>query len=591
MKDLERLPAGLAHSFLALFASAILLGACNDVLGFQEGKPYPADTATRDATVGADVASQGADAGQGVEASITAGDVNESDGGCASGDRSCGGSCVPPAGCCASNECPSGESCVEHVCACNEGTKRCGTQCILANDCCDSRDCPVGGSCQGGQCSCPSGAHNCDDVCVSNIDVKTCGISCTACTPPVGGEAACDGTKCGAACPSGQKLCAGSCIPTQSACMNQCPAMTHDCDGACAPNDSVNSCGSSCSPCVVPSSGQATCDGTNCGIQCNPTFKRCGNQCIPASACCTTAECPANSTCSGNQCQCAANFKLCGGACIPASACCTDGECQANAACIANQCQCKSTFKDCGGTCIPSGSCCTNADCPNGYQCSGNTCQCQLPNLVCQGKCLNGGTDANNCGACGHVCALGCAASQCRCLISDGNLLVNGGFDSDISAWSSTSTGTTRSADDAVNCGTSGSMRLITSRATGGAVETLQSLGDYVLSCVDAVTAPGVYNYGAMVRLRPGSPPALIQFFAELLTVGCSSPSNSGGGQTTAISLTNDWTPIRAQFTSTAPAIVALMEFVIGGGDGTSVSADVEIDNIYIARDPSQGWR
>src|SRR5262249_10333072 len=139
-----------------------------------------------------------------------------------------------------------------------------------------------------------------------------------------------------------------------SACTTQCPPMTHDCGGACASDTSVNACGTSCSPCNVPPSGQATCDGTTCGIQCNPTFKACGNQCIPASARCTTAERPMNSTCSGNQCECSSGFKLCNGTCIPATACCT------------------------------------NQDCTNAYQCSEGTCSCPPPNHLCGGVCTAG---------------------------------------------------------------------------------------------------------------------------------------------------------------------------------------------------------
>ena len=492
MHRLDARPARFIALLLTFCFGSVLLGACADILGFEEGKPYPPDSGAAD-----------------------------------------------------------------------------------------------GGSCQNGTCDCPSGTHQCGDTCVLSSDPKTCGTSCSACEPPNGGEATCDGTKCGVSCPTGQKPCAGTCIPMQSACTTQCPAMTHDCGGACASDTSVNACGTTCSPCNVPPSGQATCDGTTCGIQCNPTFKPCGNQCIPATACCTTAECPMNSTCSGNQCQCGNGFKLCQGACIPTGDCCTDGDCRDNAACVGNRCQCKSTFKDCNGACIPNGSCCTSDDCTNGYQCSGNACQCQLPNIVCQGRCLNGATDTNNCGACGHVCPLGCTQSHCACAIADQNVILNPGFDTDLAGWGTPGATATWVADDAVDCPTSGSVRLTTMIS--------QEPSAALYHCFPIAPTSSTYNVGARVRRLPGSATGYAYIAIYFQTgANCSGTTVAffGGPPTVDIASGPDWTTIATPPITGVTGVTSVdYELHFLKTDQTSASLDVEVDMAYIAPSPSVGWR
>ena len=69
-----------------------------------------------------------------------------------------------------------------------------------------------------------------------------------------------------------EKACqAGSCI---------CPSGSHDC-GGCKSNDSIDSCGASCSPCVPPVGGTVSCNGTAC-IEACPTagFAVCRHTCV-----------------------------------------------------------------------------------------------------------------------------------------------------------------------------------------------------------------------------------------------------------------------------------------------------------------------
>lgn len=69
-----------------------------------------------------------------------------------------------------------------------------------------------------------------------------------------------------------------------------CEAGLHDCAGSCLPDDAVTSCGSSCSPCSVPSNAIATCTNGACGFTCSAGFEPCLGQCLAADA----GTCPVN---------------------------------------------------------------------------------------------------------------------------------------------------------------------------------------------------------------------------------------------------------------------------------------------------------
>src|SRR5207245_6265960 len=63
-------------------------------------------------------------------------------------------------------------------------------------------------------------------------------------------------------------------------------------------------------------------------------------------------------------------------------------------------------------TCLSFGTSSWACGCAPGYtQCSDGTCSlscqgdsCGFGELICNGKCVDTYSDANNCGACGHVC-------------------------------------------------------------------------------------------------------------------------------------------------------------------------------------------
>jgi hypothetical protein len=54
----------------------------------------------------------------------------------------------------------------------------------------------------------------------------------------------------------------------------------HLCGQTCVDSTSVASCGASCVPCADPDNGSATCNGTTCGIACDPNFTPSGTTCV-----------------------------------------------------------------------------------------------------------------------------------------------------------------------------------------------------------------------------------------------------------------------------------------------------------------------
>jgi hypothetical protein len=77
-------------------------------------------------------------------------------------------------------------------------------------------------------------------------------------------------------------LAHGAPICTSGACaIASCDSGYHACGAACAANDSVASCGSSCTPCTVPTFGAASCDATSCGFVCDAGYRSTGTACVP----------------------------------------------------------------------------------------------------------------------------------------------------------------------------------------------------------------------------------------------------------------------------------------------------------------------
>jgi len=317
---------------------------------------------------------------------------------CAVGTHDCNGQCLAntSVNSCGSrcDPCPvpanGAPTCNGTACnfTCGGGFRRCGAACIPASGCCVDADCTtvMNGtvSCSANHLcnfSCGTGYHACNGRCALNTSTASCGTSCSACAPPQGGVATCDGTMCGASCPTGQKLCNNVCIDGGAACMGTCPTGTHDCGGLCSSDTSVNSCGTSCAACPAVANTTSTCVGGACGFQCSPGYKLCNGACIASSLCCNDADCS-------------------GGACM-AGLCCPAGQLNCGGACVdptTNASHCGGCGKACAG------------------RCSLGLC-CGANQNACAGACYNTNSDATHCGPSCKQCALNLLCLNGSCVL------------------------------------------------------------------------------------------------------------------------------------------------------------------------------
>lgn len=248
---------------------------------------------------------------------------------CNDGFNLCGGSCAlssSPASCGPSCAVCLGSSRGTAICnagscslLCNQGTTMCGV--ASGQDCIDTtsdvahcgacnRACAGGQICQNSDCIEPP---NCDvQNPASCVGMTYCNPADNRCAP------GCDprlSNQCGS-----HEMCAS----------NQCECSTgyHDCSGVCLNNNSVNSCGTSCSACVLAANAtQMGCNGTHCialGCTSGYTPSLTGESCDDVNECLTNnGGCHANATCSNapagsRTCMCNSGFSGDGIVCMPA---------------------------------------------------------------------------------------------------------------------------------------------------------------------------------------------------------------------------------------------------------------------------------
>jgi hypothetical protein len=330
---------------------------------------------------------------------------------CPTGQKPCDDKCVAENAACAG--CAAGKNACNGICVLATDKTACGPTCTVCPSSANGKT-----DCNGTECllTCDPGYHRCGDVCSKDDAVESCGVSCTPCLPAVGGGAKCVAGVCQATCPSGTELCkgTGACIKVGTACDGMCPAGKHDCNNNCVSDDSVNSCGASCSPCPgAPSGGKTVCDGGRCDYQCTTGYK-CNGGC---KQCCDTNDCPAQSnrtaSCNNGACKYVDN-------CTPDVMCGPESECQIfRTTCPGGVKQCsainKSNTTRCGagagaGTCS-NGVCvsdCANVDCGAHGTCSGGTCSCR--DGFSGSRCQTDPCADISCGAHGS-----CSGGACSC--------------------------------------------------------------------------------------------------------------------------------------------------------------------------------
>ena len=163
----------------------------------------------------------------------------------ANGSGICAVNAATPKGACAVSTCGSGfhPDAATNRCDANTDTA-CGTPPV---DCTQIAHSSSTCNAAAGSCAvtCSSGYHAFNGGCEQNTDT-VCGagrINCT--TQFANGTGSCNAA-------------AGTCA------LAGCLGGYHNCGGACVSDTSVNTCGSSCSPCPTDPRGTTTCDGTSC---------------------------------------------------------------------------------------------------------------------------------------------------------------------------------------------------------------------------------------------------------------------------------------------------------------------------------------
>ena len=310
---------------------------------------------------------------------------------------------------------------------------------------------------------CPAGQHECTDACYPDDDTGHCGLSCATCgAAPTHGQATCVSGACSFACDTDYHRCGSECVDLLSddrncsacahACepnqicqggtcvLNSCATGQHPCTGSCVSNLDPATCGSRCAACPVPTNGNATCDGTTCGIACTSGYHVCNGACASntsvdtCGARCTP--CPTvpntDTTCNGTTCNyackvgthacsnvCVSNLdpSTCGDSCSP----CQAGPDHSQITCDGVSCgyACNSGYYDCGGWCQVNGQGCDV--CP---PCVPNVTYCYPPAGVCytpgqcsrNEECVSGQCQSNVCACSMFPPTVGCRPYE-QCLL------------------------------------------------------------------------------------------------------------------------------------------------------------------------------
>jgi hypothetical protein len=267
--------------------------------------------------------------------------------------------------------CPAGEVCEAGICVDPGDCRMNGSVCTgftycdeITGDC--LRGCEENTQCVGKdqvcnaslhQCVCATGFHECGGVCVSDLNVDTCGASCTPCPAPSRSTPTCNAGVCDFVCDDGLDRCGSNCVDTQidprfcGDCLTACLAGEVCEAGACLDPGDCRTNGVGCSgftycdqttgDCLPGCENDTQCDGEN--QICNTTlhecvcamgFHQCAGACVSdldvdtCGASCNPCPAPPSSTptCNAGVCDfiCDDDFERCDDVCCPTS--CPPGE-------------------------------------------------------------------------------------------------------------------------------------------------------------------------------------------------------------------------------------------------------------------------
>jgi hypothetical protein len=214
-----------------------------------------------------------------------------------------------------------------------------------------------------------------------------CADSGAGCTTALSSPSSCGG--CGVVCSGATPVCLQSDGGTEG-CASDCPAGQTNCNGACSDlqtdRSNCGACGASCARLAHVSTAGLACSAGKCSYLCAAGFADCGNT---GTGCNTSLGTATN--CSG-----------CGAGCSGATPSCgpAGGTYACNTGCAAGQANCSGT---CATLATDTNNCgsCGHACAVGGQQCVGASCQCPASQLNCSGICQS----ANACGGCGTLVA------------------------------------------------------------------------------------------------------------------------------------------------------------------------------------------
>ena len=294
---------------------------------------------------------------------------------CASGYKSCNGTCISNSSCCTNSDCGNNQTCSNGVCNCSSGYNSCNGTCISNSSCCTDSDCGADETCSNGSCT---------STCSYTITAADCSSECksagsSSCVR--GGTtyyASCGASKCGSDQSCSNGTCVDNCTPLNDE--ENCKWGTKNCSDNCGGYRS----------CCKTAAEYCTENGYKSGVTCEKgqTTETC-----PADSGykkCSGNGCPASQTCTYG-CKTYSSQSGCSDVC---TACYSDNCRNRTAVTVPANASCSAYYNDCPSKCS-AWACNTNYYQDNS-SCKHNDCKATPVNVPSNGYC----SSTNSCNIC-----------------------------------------------------------------------------------------------------------------------------------------------------------------------------------------------